>query len=333
MVVKIYVNDELENEEDSVDSILDEFAIDIYEIKKAISSHEITLNELQNSIKSLNDKQEDYMSKQSDRNINSSIPKDIDTILQNALDQLSEIRDNSYSVELQLKSEQAKQAINNILKGNGAKNKQKKQKKQKKKKNKQQNELFQPNEFNMKLWANLTLMGDEIQYIDGRNSRCTVPLSIYELEIIREANQHTILRKDFNELDKLLPVSYHTISKAIYNIRENPEFEELFQNLHNQILNCKFQLSDSGYIKIGKTTTPIKKELANEWVVQSQNTSHLQKLIYNIQKSNPDIEKMQIKIICENYKNPKLCDLLKENKKQFVENNPSKRRNMLRNRG
>ena len=191
--------------------------------------------------------------------------------------------------------------------------------------------IFEPSKFNRKYWNHLELTGDKIKYRDKKNSNCTLPLSVHELEIIREANEKTIYKKDYHDLVDLLPVSNNTVAKAIYNIRTNPAFDKLLNNLHEQIMNCKFNITDEGYIQIGKTITPINKNLANEWIFQCQNKQHLQKLIYKIQKTNPKIEKMQIKIICENYNNDKLLNLISTKKHIYKENNPSKRRDLLQN--
>lgn len=170
-------------------------------------------------------------------------------------------------------------------------------------------DIFEPSNFNKKYWKHLKLDGDEIKYIADNNAKRTLPLSLYEIEVIREANEKTITKKDFQELVEIFPISNNTLAKVIYNIRSNPELIKLLSTLHNQIMNCRFNITDEGFIKIGKTITPIKKELANEWIFQCQNTNHLQKLIYNLQKVNSSIEKMQIKILCENYNNDKLLDL------------------------
>ena len=193
--------------------------------------------------------------------------------------------------------------------------------------------LYEPSEANKSNWDNLRLGDNTIEYINKRNAKCTIPLSIYELDLIREKDMNSISKKGYYKLCELLPVSPNTIAKAIYNIRENTELTHLLDLLHTKVKNCRFEVTKDGYLKIGKQITKIKKELAREWCLQCQNDGNVHEKIYDLHKAFPNIDKMQIKIVCENYDNSVLLDLLKEDKKIFIENNPSKRRNIIENNG
>ena len=194
-------------------------------------------------------------------------------------------------------------------------------------------DFFEPSETHKVSWENLRLNDNAIEYINKRKAKCTIPLSIYELDFIRECDKQGITKKDYYKLCEQLPVSQNTVSKAIYNIRHNKELTHLLDLLHNKVKHCRFELTNDGFLKIGKTLTSINKELALEWCVQCQNNDDIHKIICLLHKAYPEIDKMQIKIVCENYDNSKLLDLIKEEKKPFIENNPSKRRNIIENNG
>ena len=56
-------------------------------------------------------------------------------------------------------------------------------------------------------------------------------------------------------------------------------------------------------------------------------------VIWDLQRTYSKYDAFYIRAICENYCNPHLLRLLESKQETHIENNPSKRRNIIRNGG
>ena len=138
------------------------------------------------------------------------------------------------------------------------------------------------------------------------------------------------------KLMEIYSINNITFGKLIYNIRETNNFDNILETYHKSLSDAVFRVKN-GVIYVNNTNTKVSNEIASEWVQILANSSKKQEKILEIQKQYGHLNKDMIRIICDSYNNPKLNTLLSFSKninnKSFVENNPSKRRNLIQNGG
>lgn len=207
----------------------------------------------------------------------------------------------------------------------------KKQPMTKVRKRKNDGEKFEPAEYSKSIWKKLKLMTDG-EIIDKTRQVYHLPVDVYDLLYIIECDESGLTHGDFKELYKEFESNNNTMGKIIYNIREH-SFDKILHKYYESIKKVKFAIRD-GYLKVNGQVTDVSKNKANEWVQLMFNANMKQKTVREIMASNPNLPKNLIHLVCDNYDNNNLLNLVKPvDKGQFIENNPSRRRNLIRNGG
>ena len=198
-------------------------------------------------------------------------------------------------------------------------------------KRKGNDEKFEPADYSKVIWKKLKLM-DNGEIVAKTRSNYRLPVDVYDLLYIIECEESGLSHGEFKELYKEFESNNNTMGKIIYNIREH-SFDKIVHKYYESIRKVRFVVKD-GYLKVNGETTKVNKSKANEWVQLMFNSNRKQKTIREIMNANPKIPKNVIHLVCDNYDNNKLLTLVKPvDKGQFVENNPSRRRNLIRNGG
>lgn len=196
---------------------------------------------------------------------------------------------------------------------------------------KNNNERFEPADYSKGIWAKLKLL-DNGQIVDKTRSRYVLPVDVYDLLYVIECDENGLTHGEFKELYKQFNSNNNTIGKLIYNIREN-SFDKIVKKYYNSIKKVKFEIYD-GYLRVNGEKTTISVSKAREWVDLMFNSNRKQSKILEIVNANPSIGKNLIHVICDNYNNSELLSLIKEPEKEpFIENNPSRRKNLIMNGG
>lgn len=193
-------------------------------------------------------------------------------------------------------------------------------------------DVYVPNESVSRLWKNIVLRPDGSLLSKG-HKKFVLPVNLNELLYIIEKDTPYMNRGLSKELQSKFNVNISTWGKLIYNIRCN-SFDDIIVDYYNRIHKIKFKVNDDNELLIDKVNTHISKNLVYDWLQLMNNSNHKEETILNIQESNPKFDKYNIRIICDSYNNNVLSKLVaKPPVKEFVENNPSKRRNLINNGG
>ena len=195
------------------------------------------------------------------------------------------------------------------------------------------NDTFQPTEYSRKHWDNLILLDD---YRIKENSRrgFILPVDLNDLLYLIECDTPKMTYNDYKELMVKYDSNPNTFGKIIYNIREG-KFSNVLKTYRDCLKNTKFSIHPvNDTIRINKVNTTVRKEQAREWIDIIINSSNKEEKIMNLQMENKNIPKMYVRTICDSYNNKDLLECVKaEPSEPFVENNPSRRRNLLRQGG
>lgn len=194
------------------------------------------------------------------------------------------------------------------------------------------NDVYVPNNSVCNEWKNISLQKDGKLVTKGHKTY-TLPVDLNQLFYIIEEDTPYMNRRMSKKLMNEFEVNISTWGKLIYNIRIN-NFDDIIVNYNERIRRIKFSLDDNDDILIDNKKTTISKDLAYDWIQIIINSNHKEKDILKIQKSNNNYDKYNIRMICDNYNNKQLLKLLEKPKiKSFIENNPSKRKNLIMNGG
>ena len=167
-----------------------------------------------------------------------------------------------------------------------------------------------------------------IKYSINNGSKGYPTCSLNEVLVFEECSPITY--RDVRNVKKILGWS-HDKNPQIY-LWQQGVFNNIISDFKVKVTDCNFKIvNDSLRIMGEKTYIPSNtvKEIVN--IIGDKGFSEL--LVYRLCKSYNQYNELYIRIICENYDNPELLKLLKNDDTAFVENNPSKRRNMIRNGG
>ena len=198
-------------------------------------------------------------------------------------------------------------------------------------KRKNDGEKFEPAEYSKSIWKKLKLMNDG-EIIDKTRSVYHLPVDVYDLLYIIECDETGLTHGEFKELYKDFESNNNTMGKIVYNIRKH-SFDKILHKYYESIRKVRFAIKD-GYLQVNGQITEVSKSKANEWIQLMFNANRKQKTIREIMSANPKIPKNLIHLVCDNYDNNNLLNIVKPaDKEQFVENNPSRRRNLIRNGG
>lgn len=194
--------------------------------------------------------------------------------------------------------------------------------------------IYIPNKQLRTNWEKLELQ-DNGDIINHGFRKFKLPVTLNDLLYIIECDDKgNLKRSEAKRLMKQYMINTSTFGKLIWNIRETKNFDSVLTKYKQNLQKARFTIKD-GNLCVNKVDTNISVKMAIEWIQILVNASKKQAKILELQKANPSINPDMIRIVCDSYDNPKLNKLLKENskKKMFVENNPSKRRNIIANGG
>ena len=180
-------------------------------------------------------------------------------------------------------------------------------------------------------WENLELMEDGSIVNHGKRRNFKLPIGLNELLYFMEIEKDLTFQSA-TEIREKYNIKPGTFGKIIHNIRETDNFAPLINKYKNNLKKASFSLRKN-ILFINNLDTNIKMEDAKDWISIIANTNKKNSMIIKIQEGNPDVDKEIIRFICDSYDNPKLINLLKNKPHKFIENNPSKRKNLIANGG
>ena len=189
------------------------------------------------------------------------------------------------------------------------------------------------------LYNNITLLPTgELQHGSEKSRRkFLLKYNIYDLLYIKSlSDDDGFTMKDFRSIYEDNPKwSRLDLYKLIYNIRNNGELKKIMENARAVFeKDMKFtKKNDILYINGVNTEIPVHQ--ARDWCNVYINSNKSRDVyIYELQKKFVKINKDYVAIIIYNHSNDELLDVLKKEKTNaFVENNPSKRKNLIMNGG
>ena len=191
---------------------------------------------------------------------------------------------------------------------------------------------FIPNKSLAKEWKDLKMHEDGTIWNHSSRKEYKLPIDLNILLYIRECDKQHMNRATMKFLMSKYDIKYGTFGKIVYNIR-NGNFNNIIRDYYAKIKKAKFSIKNNK-ICVNKTNTNIPLQTAKEWIHIIVNSEYKQKSIIGLQKENSEFDKDIVRIICDSYNNSELLKLLKNvNKNTFVENNSSKRKNIISNGG
>lgn len=199
------------------------------------------------------------------------------------------------------------------------------------------NAIWKPSETvkknNAKMWDREYKFNYETGLIEWKSSNGVTykVCSLNELLIIHECNP--VYRKEVVQLRKQLNKHPADNSFArLIDLYQNGIFNEIISIFKTNVLKCKFKSYFNKLWFMGTEST-ITVSTAKELVSIIENKGFSEVLVYKLCKSYPSCNPVEVRIVCENYNNSQLLDLLNQTNKNVVLNDPSKRRNLIRNNG
>jgi len=146
-------------------------------------------------------------------------------------------------------------------------------------------------------------------------------------------NQGHFIKKDIAFIGDFLNIrSESTVKKYMAYIVDGV-FDKVIDEFKNKMDKITFTCTVDGKITMNNDLTSINVNSAREIIAIVENKGFSETLVLNLQKAYEYTPSLEVRIICENYNNSQLLDLLKQPNKNVVLNNPSKRRNVIRNNG
>lgn len=195
------------------------------------------------------------------------------------------------------------------------------------------NAPYAPNKSMKTKWKHLELL-DDGRIINRSNRTYILPIHLNELLYLQEKINNGFTFAESRQLMKKYDMLPGIFGKLVYNLTETDSFEKVFKKYEDNLKKAKFSIENK-YIYVNNVNTNIPVKLAREWVQILANTSKKQEKILALQSANKDIDSDMIRIVCDSYNNSHLNAMIKNNEKtmSFVENNPSKRKNLIMNGG
>ena len=179
-------------------------------------------------------------------------------------------------------------------------------------------------------------IGEKItaQHINSaKNSHSDLRITMSELLVINEVYQinKEFKVKDIKEFQKIFHLKKHTVQQLLWNLMES-NFDEVISEFKKEIANVKFDIAGVGnFIVMNGRMSELTIQSAKEIVSIMQNANRHEIKIWELQQSYRYNDPLHIRIIADNYDNSDLLNLLKNTTLVEVVNNPSKRRNIIRN--
>lgn len=188
-------------------------------------------------------------------------------------------------------------------------------------------------------YNNVELLPDgSIKHITNRNREIILKYDIYDILFIKSvSDKDTFTMGDFKELSNLREDwDRHSLFKLIYNIRENKQFHKIMETAIHKIKEERDFGVKGDLLLIDNNVTYIPVHQVEAWINSYANSNKTrEEYIWRLQKRFPEINKDCIAIILYNINNNELTKLWrkKDDVEPFVENNPSKRKNLIQNGG
>ncbi len=192
-----------------------------------------------------------------------------------------------------------------------------------------------------KYYHNVSLLPTgEIEHISNNQNhrRFILKYDIYDVMYIKSlSDDKSFTYADFKILcNKNKEWNAMTLHKLIYNIRNNESFNDIINRARSVLTNDMFFSRKDDMLKINDAMTYITVQQAEAWCSAYINGNKSRDVfVWELQRRFPELNKDYIAIIIYNSGNSELLDVLKEDKVKFdfVENNPSKRKNLIMNGG
>ena len=189
-----------------------------------------------------------------------------------------------------------------------------------------------------KLYKNVELLPTgELEY-GSRNSRRKYKLNydIYDVLYVASVSGNKNFKMlDFKRLHEKNGWERHSLYKLIYNIRENNDLINIINEAQSVLMKPKSFSKENDVLYIDNVDTEIPVHLARDWCnVFMNNNKSRDVYVWELQRKYTHLNKDYVAIIIYNHSNDSLLDVLKKEKNTgFVENNPSRRKNLIMNGG
>lgn len=190
------------------------------------------------------------------------------------------------------------------------------------------------------LYENLELLSDgSLKYTNRNKTReFILDFDIYDILFVKSvSDKSNFSMGDFKKLHTEHEWEREKVYRLIHNIRENPVLKKIIGTAKNVFVTNKDFDKQNNILTINGSVTHIPIHQAKSWCdAYINNGKDKDVFIWELQKRFPEINRDCIAILLYNVSNNELHDVLKEDKKDvgdFVENNPSKRRNLIMNGG
>ena len=195
------------------------------------------------------------------------------------------------------------------------------------------NDVWIPLEAHKKPYLNCFIRNNMIMGHGKKDKVYPTRWSIDEVLMVRELFllQHQFLNKHIGSIVTVCNKQKQSVQRMCWNI-ESGNLEELIKDYKSQFTLLNFGKL-KGKIIVNGIDSKIPTSLAKEMISIVTNSSNYEVVIWDLQRTYSKYDAFYIRAICENYCNPHLLRLLESKQETHIENNPSKRRNLIRNGG
>ena len=136
---------------------------------------------------------------------------------------------------------------------------------------------------------------------------------------------------DFTDMIDKFGSSQAVLYRFVWNVQQG-NFDGLIEQFYKPMDSVQFSKKNGNlYINDEKVSDIYSIRILTHQFVNKNGGKH-EKVLELIRK-NPHLDKLHVRILCENIDNQKLMELLQNNKKTEVVNNREKRQNLLMNGG
>lgn len=186
------------------------------------------------------------------------------------------------------------------------------------------NAIWTPSETYRKPYNDLKVYHDTIKVRTNHNAFKSMSISVTQMLCLNEfyKNNGHFLNRNLRDFGMVFGVSDATLKRFVANLMEH-ELDDIIEEA--SFVNVDL-------LDIVKMSRLSFKEI-NEICGMVANEGFSYEYVLDLQKMYSNHDSYAIRVICENYDNKNLHRLVEIKKKPFVENHPSRRRNLIRNGG
>jgi hypothetical protein len=160
-------------------------------------------------------------------------------------------------------------------------------------------------------------------------------LDINEVLFLDEyyTKQGHFIKRDIAFIGDFLNIRSESTVKTYMAYIVDGVFDKIINEFKSKMDKITFTCTSDGKIAMNNGLTSINVNSAREIIAIVENKGFSERLVLDLQKAYDYAPSLEVRIICENYNNSQLLNLLRQPNKNVVLNNPSKRRNVIRNNG